>query len=106
MSQGTFSDILLRLEAFKIIFVFCPYIHFFVGVIFQIYFFVGVFSPFWFKNDQILKWDFFTSLCPYTFRRVVKFPRKSFLTANNALMKNFLFYPNPDSIYCGLFLCP
>ena len=29
MSQGTFSDILIRLEAFKRIFVFCPKIDFF-----------------------------------------------------------------------------
>ena len=45
MSQGTFSDILIRLKAFKRIFVFRPYIHFYVGVIFEIDFFVGVISP-------------------------------------------------------------
>ena len=44
MSQGTFSDRLIRLEAFIRIFVFRP--------------------GFLVKNDQILKSAFLTSLCP------------------------------------------
>ena len=31
---------------------------------------------------------------------------ESFLSANNALTKNFLFNPHSDLIFCGLFLCP
>ena len=48
MSQGTFSDLLIRLEAIKEIFVFGPKIDFLPRV-----------SPlFWVKNDQILRWTF------------------------------------------------
>ena len=54
MSQMTFSDTLIRLEAFKRIFVFRPKLDFFARV-----------SPgFLVKNDQILKLAFFTPLCP------------------------------------------
>ena len=54
MSQGTFSDLQTRLEAFKRIFVFSPKIDFCQGV-----------GPlFLVKNDQILKSAFLTSLCP------------------------------------------
>ena len=54
MSQGRFSDTLIRLETFKRIFVFRPKIDFFQEV-----------SP-WFlaKNDQIKRSAFFTCLCP------------------------------------------
>ena len=64
MSQGTFSDTLIRLETFKEIVVFRPKSTFFQGV-----------SP-WFlaKNDQILKWTFFTCFCAYGSRRVIKLP--------------------------------
>ena len=55
MSQGTFLETLIRLEAFKKIFVFCPKIDFF---------FQGVSRGFLVKNDQIFKWPFFTPLCP------------------------------------------
>ena len=54
MSQGTFSDTLIRLEAFKRIFVFRPKIDFFPR---------GK-SMVLAKNDQILKREFFTCLCP------------------------------------------
>ena len=63
MSQGTFLETLIRLEAFKRIFVFCPKIDFF---------FQGVSPGFLVKNDQIFKWPFFTPLCPYGSRRVVR----------------------------------
>ena len=54
MSQGTFSDTLIGLEALKRIFVFRPKIDFFQGV-----------SPcFLAKTDQIFKSAFFTHLCP------------------------------------------
>ena len=50
MSQGMFSDTLIRLEALKRIFVFRPKIDFFQGV-----------SPrFLAKNDQIFKSALFT----------------------------------------------
>ena len=54
MPQGTFSDTLIRLEAFKRTFVFRPKIDFFSK---------GV-SP-WFlaKNEQILNSAFFACLC-------------------------------------------
>ena len=45
MSQGTFKETLIRLEAFKRIFVFCP-----KSTIFQ-----GVSPRFLVKNEQILK---------------------------------------------------
>ena len=54
MSQGTFSDTLIQLEAFKRIVVFRP----------KIAFFQGVCAWFLAKNDQILKSVFFTCLCP------------------------------------------
>ena len=68
MSQGTFSDTLIRLEAFKRILYFVQKSTFFQGV-----------SP-WFlaKNDQIFKSAFFTSLCPSGSRRVEKLPWESF----------------------------
>ena len=44
MSQGKFNDTLIRLEAFKNIYLFSP--------------------RFLVKNDQILKSAFFTPLCP------------------------------------------
>ena len=50
MSQGSFSDTLIRLEAFKRIFVFCPKIVFF-------------FPWFLAKNDQIFKSVFFSFFC-------------------------------------------
>ena len=54
MSQGTFFDTLIRLDAFKRIFVFRPKMDFFLRV-----------SPgFFVKNGQILKCAFFTCLCP------------------------------------------
>ena len=37
---------------------------------------------------------------------VAKRPWESFLSANNALTKNFLFISHPDFIFCGLFICP
>ena len=46
MSQWTFSDTLIRLETFKIIFVFRPEFDFF---------FKGVGPGFWVKNDQIIE---------------------------------------------------
>ena len=53
MSQGTFLDTLIRLEAFTRIFVFCPKIDFFLRV-----------SPgFLVKSDQIFKSTFFKCLC-------------------------------------------
>ena len=51
MSQGTFSDTLIRLEAFKRIFVLRSNGEFFAGPVFLV------------KNDQTLKSAFFTSLC-------------------------------------------
>ena len=38
--------------------------------------------------------------------RFVKLPWDLFLSANNALTKNFLFNSHPDFIFCGLFVCP
>ena len=52
MSQGTFLDTLMRLEAFKRIFVFGPKMDFFLSPGFLV------------KNGQILKSAFFTCLCP------------------------------------------
>ena len=49
MSQVTFSDLLIRLEAFKRIFVFCPKIDFL--------------PRFLVKNEQIFKSAFFSPLC-------------------------------------------
>ena len=54
MSQGTFSDTLIRLEALKRTVVFCP----------KIDFFQGVSQGFLLKNDQILKLAILTCLCP------------------------------------------
>ena len=54
MSQGTSSDTLFRLEAFKRIFVFRPKIEFFLR---------GK-SMVLTKNDQSFKSAFFTCLCP------------------------------------------
>ena len=54
MSQGTFSDTLIRLEAFKRIFVFRPKMDFFPrgkSMVFA-------------KNDKIFKSAYFTCLCP------------------------------------------
>ena len=62
MSQGTFSDLLIRLEAFKRIAVFRPEIDFFqepIPAFSQV-----VSSRFWFQNEQIFKSAFFTPLCP------------------------------------------
>ena len=54
MSQGTFSEKLIRLEALKRIFVCRPKIDFFQGL-----------CPWSLaKNEQILKSTFFTCLCP------------------------------------------
>ena len=96
VSQGRSSDTLIRLEAFKRIFLFRPKSTFLQGV-----------SP-WFlaKIDQILKSAFFTCLCPSGSRRVEKLPWESFLSANNALTKNFLFNSHHGLVFCGLFLCP
>ena len=55
MPQGTFPDTLIQLEAFKRIFVFRPDIDFF---------FQGISPGLLVKNDQILKSQFFTCLCP------------------------------------------
>ena len=96
MSQGTFSDALTRLEAFKRIFVFCPKSTFFQGVSPEVLV----------KNDQILKLAFFTCLCPLGSRRVVKLHWESFLSANNGLAKTVLFNIHPDFIFFGLFFCP
>ena len=52
------------------------------------------------KNDQILKSVIYNCLCPKGFRRVVKLPWESVLSANNALTKNFLFNSDPDFIVC------
>ena len=52
MSQETFSDLLIRLEAFKKILVFRPKIDFLPR------------GKVWVKNDQIFKSAFFTSFCP------------------------------------------
>ena len=54
MPQGMFSDTLIRLEAFKRIFVFRPKFDFFPR---------GK-SRVLVKNNQILKSAFFTCLCP------------------------------------------
>ena len=54
MSQGTFSDTLIRLEALKRIFVFRQ----------KIDSFKGVRSCFLAKNDHIFKWAFFTRYVP------------------------------------------
>ena len=79
MSQETFSETLIPLEAFKRIFVLRPKIDFFQGV-----------GPwFWVENDQMFKSAFFTPICPHGSRCVVKPPWESFLSANNALTKNF-----------------
>ena len=54
MSQGTFSDTMIRLEAFNRIFLFRPKIEFFprgTSMVFR-------------QNDQILKSPFFTCLFP------------------------------------------
>ena len=67
MSHGTFLDTLIQKSTF----------------------FKGVGPGFWGKNDQIFKSAFFTPLCPQGSRRVVKLPLESFLSANNALTKNF-----------------
>ena len=69
MSQGAFSDTLIQLEVY-----FVQKSTFFQGV-----------SP-WFlvKNDQILKSSFFTCLCPWGSRRLVKLPWESVLSAYNA----------------------
>ena len=58
MSQGTFSDLLIRLETFKRIFVFCPKMDFLPK---------GKdhgFGSKMTKVDQIFKSAFFTPLCP------------------------------------------
>ena len=65
MSQRTFLDTLIRLEAFKRIIVFRPKIDFF---------FSGVSPRFLVKNDKILKSAYFTPLCPQGSREVVKLP--------------------------------
>ena len=59
MSQGTFSDLLIQLEAFKRIIVYRPKMDFF--------------PRFWVKNEQIFKSAFFTPLCPCrkTFLRII-----------------------------------
>ena len=54
MSQGTFSDTLIPLDAFKRIFVFRPEIDFFPTDKSRV---LG-------ENDHILKSAFFTYLCP------------------------------------------
>ena len=91
-----FSDTLIRLEAFKRIFVFHPKIDFFPRG-----------SPgFLVKIDQIFKLAFFTCLCLWGSRRVVKLPWESILSVNNALTKIFMFNSHPDFIFCGIFLCP
>ena len=54
MSQETFLDLLIRLEAFERIFVVRP----------KIDFLQGVSARFSVKNDQIFKSIFFTPLCP------------------------------------------
>ena len=97
MSQSTFSDTLIRLQAFKRMFDFRPKIHFLPR---------GISPWFFVKNDQIFKSAFLTCLFPWGSRRVVKLPCESFLTENNALTKNFLFNFHPDLLFCGLFLCP
>ena len=55
MSQGTFFNTIIRLEAFKRIFLFSPKIDFFSK---------GLVQAFLVKNSQILKSSFFTCLCP------------------------------------------
>ena len=94
MSQETFSDTLIRLEA--------EYLYF----VQKLSFFQGVSPGFLVKNDQILMSAFFTCLCPQRSRRVVKVPCELFSSANNTLTKNFMFNSRPDFIFCGLFLCP
>ena len=67
----------------------------------------GSVSPgFLVKNGQILKYAFFSCLCPSGSQCVTKRPSESFLGANNALTKNFPLNSHPDFIFCGLFLCP
>ena len=63
----------------------------------------GVGPGIWVKNDQIFKSAFFTCLRPQGSQRAVKLPWDSFLSANNALTKNFLF--NPFS-FVGYFFVP
>ena len=54
MSQGTFLETLIRLEASKRTFVFRPKIDFLKGYV----------HGFWPKMKKILKSTFFTCLCP------------------------------------------
>ena len=96
MSLGTFSVTLIRLKAFK------RYLYF----VQKSTFLQGISPGFLAKNDQIFKSVFFTCLCPWGSRRVVKLPWESLLSANNALTKTILFNSHPDFIFCGLFLCP
>ena len=96
MSQGMFSDTLIRLEAFKRIF------KYFIQ---KSTFFEGVSPGLFVKIDQIFKLAFFTFLRPWGSRRVVKLPWESILSLNKALTKNFLFNSHLDFIFCGIFLC-
>ena len=79
MSQETFPDTLIRLEAFKRIFVFRPKIDVFPK---------GIFSVLC-QNDQSSKSLFFTRLCPKGTRSIEKLLWELFLSANNAVTKNF-----------------
>ena len=96
MSQGTFSETLVRLDAFKRISVFGPKIEFLPR---------GK-SMLLAKKKQIFKWAFFTCLCPEGSLRVKKLLWQSFLSGKNALSKTFLFLFYPKLIFSGLFLCP
>ena len=96
MSQGTFLDTLIRLEAFKRIFVIRPKLDFFqkgksmifgqnwpifeVGI-FYLFMSLGISASRKTQMEIIFKWK-------------------------NALTKNFLFNSHPDFIFCGLFFCP
>ena len=79
MSRGTVSDTLIRLKAFKRIFLFRPKIDFFPRGNSRV---LAQKAP----SFQVGILNSFLSIG----RRVVKFLWKSFLRANNALTKNFL----------------
>ena len=89
MSQGMFSDTLIRLEAFKRILFLRPKIDFFPS---------GRSRDFGQKLSNF-KSAFFTCLCSYGSRYIVKLPWESFLSANNALKNTFLFNSHPEFIF-------
>ena len=59
-------------------------------------------TRFWVKNDQNLQVGLFDSFISLGISEFPKTPWESFLSANNALTKKFLFSSHPDFICCGL----